>query len=321
MTTSRSDGLAGRRVLVVGGRGFVGAHVVRALAAAGADVHVFGPAMAGRDEAVAGASGETIGSLEDGAAIARAFAASRATDLVSCAGHGAGRLGLMRSGEAEADAAMAVNVAGHRRLLEAAAAQGMRRVVWTSSTVVYGPAALYGSGRVDEAAALAPTTVYGLTKLLAEEVSAFQARRSGLEVVGLRLPLVLGPGLWYEGAAAALSGLFAAARVNAPYRLAFHDRPIDLMHVTDVAEAVATSLLHAGALSGAYNLEGFSARASELVGAVRTARPGLDLAFADSGEPPLLFPLTSGARLREATGFVARHDRAAFVQAMLEPAA
>ena len=60
--------------------------------------------------------------------------------MVSCAAHGAGKLGLMRSGEAEADATLAVNVLGHRNLLEAAREAGVARVIWTSSTVVYGPA-------------------------------------------------------------------------------------------------------------------------------------------------------------------------------------
>ena len=350
--TSRSEPLAGRRVLVVGGRGFVGSHVVAALTAAGAAVHLFGPAMPDRmaavPEGLAGNSsllhpevlreakprrtheehsdsssrpgseavGETIGSIEDGAAIRRAFAASGATDLVSCAGYGAGRLGLMRSGEQDRDAAMAINVLGHDRLLEGAAAHGIRRVVWTSSTVVYGPAALYGLGRVDETAERAPETVYGLTKVLAEDVSAFRARRHAMSVVGLRLPLVLGPGLWYQGAAAALVDFFAAIRRGGPARLSFHDASIDLIHVADVGQAILDCL--AGEpRSGSYNLEGFTARAGQLVGDVRTLAPGLVVAFDPAEAPPTLLPLVSGERLRAEVGFTPRHDRLSFVRAML----
>lgn len=316
--TSRSDHLAGRRVLVVGGRGFVGAHLVRSLVGAGADVHVFGPAMdADRSDALPASVGETIGSVTDAEALARALAESAATEVVSCAGYGAGRLGLMRSGEADRDAAMTVNVLGHARLLEAAQAAGVRRLVWTSSTVVYGPAALYGRGRVDESAAREPDTFYGLTKSLAEDLSAFHARAGRMSVVGLRLPLVLGPGLWYAGAAASLAELLAAAGERRAYRLAFHDEPIDLAHVADVADAALSALRHDGPLAHTYNLEGFTARASELVADVRALAPGSEATFENAGPPALLFPLVSGERFRRDTGFEARHDRAGFVRAML----
>lgn len=313
-----SASLPGRRVLVVGGRGFVGSHVVHALTKAGAAVHVLGPSMPkDRADVLPPGTGETIGSVDDRETLAQAFAASAATDVVSCAGYGSGRLGLMRSGEAHRDAAMAVNVVGHGRLIEAAREHSVRRLVWTSSTVVYGPAALYGAARVDESAARAPVTFYGLTKSLAEDISAFEARRGGIEVVALRLPLVLGPGLWYAGAAAAFVAMLAASRAGQGHRLAFHDRPIDLMHVTDTADAILTLLLHDGPVADTYNLEGFTARASDLVSDVLAIRPGLDLALEPAGKPAHLFPLVSGERLRRDTGFVARHDRASFVRAML----
>ena len=137
-----------------------------------------------------------------------------------------------------------------------------------------------------------------------------------MSIVGLRLPLILGPGLWYAGAAAALSQLFDAARAGSPYRLNFHDEKVDLMHVSDVGSAVLKVLRHAGKLASIYNLEGFKARASDLIAEVKRQKPNTRIEV-QMAPPPVLFPLISGARLCNATGFEAPHDLKAFTKAML----
>ncbi|TWT09612.1 NAD(P)-dependent oxidoreductase [Reyranella sp. CPCC 100927] len=312
MTTSPSDG-AHQTILVVGGRGFVGSHITRALLDAGYHPHLLGPAMDCDLLAdVAGAIGETTGSVEDPALVRDVLARAKPAAVISCAAFGAGRDGLMRSGERDADRAFAINVDGFRHLLEAAAAAGVRRVVWTSSTVVYGPATDYGASPVDEAAIKRPRTIYGLTKHLAEEVAAFAMRRHGIEVVGLRLPLVLGPGLWYEGAAAALMTLLRATRTAGNHHVSFHNDPIDLMHVRDVAAACLMALRHNAPLGGIYNINGFTASVSDMVKLLAVRQPSLHVThtIAPSGD---LFPLISDAHFRRDTGFAPAIDLAGLI--------
>ncbi|TXL76748.1 NAD(P)-dependent oxidoreductase [Vineibacter terrae] len=315
MTTSPSDAPCAS-VVVVGGRGFVGSHIVRALLAAGHRPHVLGPAMDCDLLAdLAGRIDETVGSLEDQALVRTVLARVRPASVVCCAAFGAGREGLMRSGERDADRAFAVNVDGLRHLLDAAAAAGVERVVWTSSTVVYGPAGDYGAARVDEDAAKRPRTVYGLTKHLAEEAAAFAARRHGMPIAGLRLPLVLGPGLWYDGAAAGLMGLLRATPAGGTHRIAFHDQPIDLMHVRDAAAACLVALACTPPLSGAYNINGFTASVPEIIARLRVRRPDL-LVTHDIAPPGALFPLVSDARFCRDTGFTPAIDLAGLIDDM-----
>lgn len=305
-------------VVVLGGRGFVGAAVTRRLIAAGRRPHVFGPVM--DDDLLADCADrfdETRGSVEDRAAIAHALAQSGAETVVTTVAHGAGRAGLMRSGETESERALAVNVAGFRNTLDAARQAGIKRVVWTSSTVVYGDARGYDQGRVDEDAPRRPLTFYGLTKQLAEDVAAYFRNRHDMDVVGLRLPLVLGPGLWYRGAASAISALIADVGAGRPHRTAFHDEPMDLMHVADVADAVVTALDRAGGADPVYNINGFTARFSDVVADLRRRRPSAEISV-DRQTPALTFPLIDDTRFRARFGFTPSLALEDVVSSMLE---
>lgn len=307
-------------VLVAGGLGFVGSHVVRALIHAGYAPVLFGPAMAeDRLADVAGRYQIFEGSIGDRDALDAAFTRYKPTQVVSCVAHSVGKQGLMRAGEAEADAAFEINVTGHGRLVEAACRAGVKRIVWTGSAVVYGPASAYATSHVDEDDAAAPTTVYGVTKQMAEVLSEFLMRRHGVEIVSMRLPLILGPGLWYQGAASAISEFFAAAREGRPAQVTFHDRPVDLMHVVDAAAAMLTILQHRGPVRPAYNIKGFEASIVDIIATVRARRPQAEIEL-ERIEPALLLPLSDGGRFVSDTGFAPRYDLDGLVDDFLTPA-
>ena len=307
MTTSPSS------VLVVGGGGFVGAACVRHLLHAGHRVHVLEP---GRRDAVPAGAHWLPGSIEDGASLHAAMAAARPDAVFNFAAYSAGPIGLARSGEADPERALAVNLLGFRRLMQAAVEGGVRRVLWSSSTVALGPVREVGP-RLDEDAPCAPATTYGLTKRLAEEAAAFMRRVRGLGVTGVRLPLVFGPGLWYAGAAAALGRLVQAAAAGAAPEETMPGAVFDAVHVADVARLFAL-LLDRPDAAPLYHLAGYTTSWAEIAATLGELVPGYAPRILPS-EAGLVWPLVSPARLEQDTGFACAHDLRATLRDMLEP--
>ncbi|MDB5378405.1 MAG: nucleoside-diphosphate sugar epimerase [Rubritepida sp.] len=301
---------AGRRVLVVGGAGFVGAAAVRELLAEGWRVAVMDPA---RREVPEGAEA-LAGSIEDAAAIRAAIEASQ-PDAVACfAAYGGSGGGLSRAAEAEADRAFAVNVLGFRRLLAEVAAAGIRRVVWTSSTVVLGAAA--SEARVDEDAPRLPLGTYALTKVLAEDVADFMRRVHGLEITGLRIPLMLGPGLWYDGAASWVKRLVDEAAPGAAPEITAPGILFDAMHAADLGRLVAQLLAGDAPREPIYHVAGFTTDAATLARDMARIVPGYAPRLRIEA-PPVVFPLVDEARLVRDTGFAIRHDAEGVLRDML----
>ena len=145
----------------------------------------------------------------------------------------------------------ATTVEGTRRLIEVSAASGVRRIVHLSSIAVYGGA----TGRVDEAVPILPQRSgdgsYAHWKADAERV----AISSSTEVVRLRPGIIYGAGstLWVHDLALRIrSGRWATFGSAG-------EGICNLVHVTDVAAAVASALTAPLAAGEAFNIDGDTA--------------------------------------------------------------
>ncbi|WP_242343883.1 NAD-dependent epimerase/dehydratase family protein [Anaeromyxobacter terrae] len=185
---------ARRRWVITGGAGFIGSHLVEALLARGQDVVVLDDFSTGREanlDAVRAAVGEEAarrlavmsGDVRDPEACARAL---HGAEIVL---HEAARGSVPRS-IAHPLATHEVNVTGFLNVLEAARAARVRRVVFASSSSVYGdhPALPKKEDVIGDA--LSP---YAASKRSDEIYAAAYARCYGLELVGLRYFNVFGP--------------------------------------------------------------------------------------------------------------------------------
>lgn len=305
MTTSHSS------LLVVGGGGFIGAACVRHLLQQGHAVHVVEPR---RRDALPEGAAWLPGDIEDADSLRAAIATARPDAILNFAAFSAGPVGLAKSGEADPERALAVNLLGFRRLMQAAVEARVPRLLWSSSTVALGPVESVGP-RVTEDAVCAPRTTYGLTKHLAEQAALFMRRVHGLDVTGIRLPLIFGPGLWYAGAAAALTRLVTAAAPGAAPEEAMPADNFDAAHVQDVARLFA-HLLRAPAQAPIYHLAGFATSWAEIAATLADLVPGY--APRIIAAPGITWPLVSQRLLEQDTGFACRHDLRSTLRDLLE---
>ena len=309
---------SGAPVLVTGGAGYIGAHVVLALRGAGYPVVVLDDLSTGSAEAV-----------PDGAA----FVAGDAGDSALVGGLLAERgVGAVVHLAASASVPESVrdplrywrnNAAATANLLHACAAADVRRFVFSSTAAVYGiPRAV----PVDEDSPTVPINPYGASKLAAEWMLRDAAAAHGMRHVSLRYFNVAGADpdgragqrgrraehLITVACDAALGLRGGVAVFGSDYDTKDGTGVRDYIHVADLAEAHVAALRHLedGGAGGTFNCgygHGYSVR--ETLAAVER-EAGVALRVRDAprrpGDPPAL--VADAARIRAALGWSPRRD-------------
>src|SRR3954447_16416516 len=176
----------GRTVLVTGGAGFIGSHLVNALAARGDSVRVLDDFSYGkRANLVAGGGTPEVieASILDAGALDRAFAG------VEVVFHEAAIPSVPRSLAAPV-ASHEANATGTLMVLEAARRQRVRRVVYAGSSSAYGETPTLPKV---ETICPSPLSPYAVSKLCGEHYCQVYDRALGVETVVLRYFNVFGP--------------------------------------------------------------------------------------------------------------------------------
>ena len=319
------------KVLVTGGCGFIGSHIVEALLARGHEVRVLDDLSTSqqRPETRDGHAELVVGDVADGSAVDRSL---HGVDAVC---HQAAKVGL-GSGVEDLPEYVTRNDLGTAVLLARMAAAATPRLVLASSMVVYGEGAYecaahgrvrpgprsvedLNAGRfeprcphcatqlepreVDEDAQLGPRSGYAATKLAQEHLAAAWARVTSAEVVALRYHNVYGARLPRDTPYAGVAALFRHSLVRGEPPRVFEDggQRRDFVHVRDVARAnvLALESTVVGEAFTAYNIaSGHPTTVGDMAA---------ELAHAVAGPRPVV---TGEFRLGDVRHIVALPDRA-----------
>jgi UDP-glucose 4-epimerase len=289
------------KVLVTGGAGYVGSHVVRHLVDSGREVVVLDDLSYGHRAAVGKAS-FVEGDFGDGSLLDGILAAGGFDAVVHMAG-----MSLVGESMGEPARYFGTNVAKTLSLLDAMRRHDVKAFVFSSSAAVYGEPQ---DVPIREEHPCAPTNPYGETKLAVERILGWYQRAYGIGYAALR---------YFNAAGAHESAeigedhgdrethliprlILSALRGGPPTPILGEDYPTsdgtcvrDYVHVMDLAEAHALALaaLMRGSLqAGSFNLgngEGFSVR--EVVAAVSRVAgspPPTERAPRRQGDPAIL---------------------------------
>jgi dTDP-L-rhamnose 4-epimerase len=295
-------------ILVTGGAGFIGSHIVDLLVARGARVRAVDallPAAHGARPGYLNPEAEWLeGDLRDPRTTEDATAGAAAV----C--HQAAMVG-MGTDLADLPDYVACNDLATAELLKALAARGFDgRLVLASSMVVYGegryrcsehgvvaPAARRAEdladgrfeppcpecgrplapGTVPEDAPLEPRSVYAATKLAQEHLCGAYARETGAPFTALRYHNVYGPRMPRDTPYAGVASIFRSALAggHAPTVLEDGGQRRDFIHVADVARANLLALTRPEPIHGAFNVaSGQPHTVGELAAALADAMGG-----------------------------------------------
>lgn len=221
--------------LVTGAAGFLGRYLVRGLRARGDGVRALD--LHRPDDAEPDVEW-VLADIRDADAVRRACKGVEVVHHLAA---------LIPQRRADPETMRAVNVGGTKNILEAARAAGVRRVVFLSSVEVFGVPKVMPC---PEDGPLAPLGEYGHNKIAAEALCR-EAAAQGLEVVILRPPTIVGPGLEEPF----LVGLMAAIRDGKPVTLLGDGRNrFQFVHAEDVVSACLLAADHPAAAGEVFHI-------------------------------------------------------------------
>lgn len=221
--------------LISGGSGYLGVALARRLIRDGVSVRIFDLA---RSDQLPNEIEFVQGDIRDIDSLRKAMVGCEVVHHL---------VGIMPQARAAAEVMQAINVGGTENVLRAASEGGARRVVFVSSSEVYGvPNAI----PITEDHPLQPIGEYGRNKVAAERLCGRYRAETGIETVVLRPPTIVGP----EMDEPTFLRNLDMARRGRFFCVGKGDHRFQMIHVDDAAEACALAAVKGNIDGEAFNI-------------------------------------------------------------------
>jgi len=271
------------RVLVTGGAGFLGSYLVPRLLDRGYDVIVFDlaadpPAL----RPVMGRIGYVRGDLGSPSDLYRVMMTHRP--------EGVFHLGAVLAGPCEENPirGFQINFGSTHILLDAALATQVKKFFMVSSISVFGRDAVEP---VRDDAPKNPETIYGQTKLAAEHLLSWYARKHGLDTCGLRFTWVFGP-----GRTTGITALYSSLILDAIARgeeigVPNPEERGDWLYVKDAVKAILMVWDHPALTQRIFNIAGGVHSIRDVVAIAKGYRPQAQVILEEGGQSLSPYPV------------------------------
>jgi UDP-glucose 4-epimerase len=255
-------------VLVAGGHGFIGVHLVRELLRKGERVVVFDPAptpesardILGKVKIVRGDASNVLDVLQ-------AVKEHEVQDVYHMVAL------LADVSQVKPLLASKVNVESTLNFLEAARMFQIRRVVFASSVAVYDPAA---KTPVTEASPMRPGSVYGATKVMSEFYGMHYHRQFGVDFRALRFTTIYGLGKT-GGSTGICSLMIEKSARGEPVEVGIADAVTDWLYIKDAVSSLLLARETENPTERVYNIGTSTHSVGEVAEMVKRAVPGASI--------------------------------------------
>ena len=263
--------------LITGGTGLIGSRIVRDLVREGNHVVAYDfvpdiPALErvlNRRE-IADFVKTVHGDVTDFPCVIRAIKENQVDRVIHLAG-------LLQVGaEANPLLAVKVNCEGTANIFEAARFLGLKKVVWASSSSVFGPQAMYPQEYLPNDAPHYPQNLYGAAKSFCENIAAHYSKQYNMDIIGLRYTIVYGAGQARSSGAAIMRELVFNPALGKPGRVP-SPGALSWMYVDDAARVSVLASKVGKTKTRAFSIMGEIYSIEEVAAYVREILPGADI--------------------------------------------
>lgn len=266
-------------ILVTGGAGFIGSHVVRDLVREGEKVIVYDnfprtnlmEQLLKQDEIEKNVK-IIQGDVTDYALLVKVLKENEVEKVIHLAAV------MILEFNANPVSGVRVNLEGTASVFEAARFLGLKKVVWASSGSVFGPGTMYPQEYIPNDAPQFPQNLYGAAKSFNEILATYYSNRYALDITALRFVMVYGPGQTNGRTAAIMKQMVYNPAVGKPGRVpAAADNVLGWTYVDDAARAVVIAVKAGKLKTKAFSVMGRIHTVQEVADVVRSVLPKAEI--------------------------------------------